>query len=352
LTALTQEKQLELAAKAAQEAVTPRITRIFPISYATIGALKATILDLATAEAASRGGTATQAPLIVESDERTNSLIIRGLPEYVERAGKMIEILDTQTPQVLVEGKVIEATESFSRSIGGSLSGVETESGNGYGFSFNGGDPTTNLFGAGGSITNPYSVVTNSASGAAFGYTKLIGGNRLNMTLNLKETEGKVKIVSSPRAVVMNNKSVSMMQSFPIAVTQTTTTSTATTTTPTQVSGQLSLNVTPTVTSDGSVLMQLSLQRDVVNTTANGPVVANRNIQTNVLVESGTTLVMGGFYNNEHVESESGIPFFRKIPIIGWLFGNKGNDETRSELMFFITPQVINPKKAGLVGST
>lgn len=352
LTALTQEKQLELAAKAAQEAVTPRITRIFPISYASIGTLKSTILDLATAEAASRGGGTSQAPLIVESDDRTNSLIIRGLPEYVDRAGKMIEILDTQTPQVLVEGKVIEATESFSRSIGGSISGVETESGNGYGLSFNGGDPTTNLFGAGGSITNSYSIIANSASGAAFGYTKLIGGNRINATLNLKETEGKVKIVSSPRAVVMNNKSVSMVQTFPIAVQQTTTTATATTTTPTQVSGQLSLNVTPTVTSDGSVLMQLSLQRDVVNTTSTGPVVANRNITTNVLVESGTTLVMGGFYNNEHVESEGGIPFFRKIPIIGWLFGNKGNDETRSELMFFITPQVINPKKAGLVGAT
>ncbi len=352
LAAITQEKQLELAAKVAQEAVTPRVTRVFPISYATVAGLKTTILDLAAAEQASRGGGSSQAPLIVEGDERTNSLIIRGLPEYVDRAGKLIEILDTQTPQVLVEGKVIEATESFSRSIGGSLSGAKLEGEGAYGFSFNGGDPTTNLFGAGGSITNSYSVVSNSAAGAAFGYTMLVGGNRINATLNLKETEGKVKIVSSPRAVVMNNKSVSMVQTFPIAVTQTTTTATATTTTQTQVSGQLSLNVTPTVTSDGSVLMQLSLQRDVVNTTASGPVVANRNITTNVLVESGTTLVMGGFYNNELIESESGIPFFRKIPIIGWLFGNKGRDESRSELMFFITPQVINSKKAGLVGAT
>jgi type IV pilus assembly protein PilQ len=98
--------------------------------------------------------------------------------------------------------------------------------------------------------------------------------------------------------------------------------------------------------------MQLTLQRDVVNVTSSGPTVANRSINTNVLVESGTTLVMGGFYNNELAESEGGIPFFRKIPIIGWLFGNKAKDENRSELMFFITPQVINPKKAGLVGAT
>jgi type IV pilus assembly protein PilQ len=354
LTALTQEKQLELAAKTAQEAVTPKITRIFPISYATLGGLKTTIIDLATAEQASRGGASAQAPLIVETDDRTNSLIVRGLPEYVDRAGKLIEILDTQTPQVLIEGKVIEATENFSRAIGGNLGFVESESGNGYGGSFNGGNPYGTLFGTGGTIgsTGVNLAANSAAGGASFGYTKLIGGNRINATLTLSETEGKVKVVSSPRAVVLNNKSVSLVQTFPVSITQTVTTATATTTNQTQISGQLSLNVTPTVTSDGSVLMQLTLQRDVVNPDSSKPTVANRSINTNVLVESGTTLVMGGFYNNEQTDTEQGIPFLRKIPIIGWLFGNKSHVEGRSELMFFITPQIINPKKAGLIGAT
>jgi type IV pilus assembly protein PilQ len=353
LTAMTQEKQLELAAKTAQEAVTPRITRIFPISYASLGTLKTTILDLAAAEQQSRGGNSSQAPLIVENDDRTNSLIVRGLPEYVDRAGKLIEILDTQTPQVLIEGKVIEATENFSRAIGGNLGIVETESGSGYGMSFNAGNPYASLFGAGGAQSTIFNVADNSKNGgASFGYTKLIGGNRINATLTLSEAEGKVKVVSSPRAVVLNNKSVSLTQSFPVSIKQTVTTATSTTVTPTQMSGQLSLSVTPTVTSDGSVLMQLSLQRDVVNPNPDAPTVAQRNITTNVLVESGTTLVMGGFYNNEQADTEQGIPFLRKIPIIGWLFGNKSHTESRSELMFFITPQVINPKKAGLVGAT
>jgi type IV pilus assembly protein PilQ len=274
------------------------------------------------------------------------------LPEYVERAGKLIEILDTQTPQVLVEGKVVEATETFSRAIGGNLGIVKTDGDNAYGMSFNSGNPYTNLFGTGGTESSIFNVANSAANGASFGYTALIAGNRINATLSLSETEGKVKIVSSPRAVVMNNKAVSLVQTFPVAITQTVTTATSTTTTQTQVSGQLSLNVTPTVTSDGSVLMQLSLQRDVVNNTAAGPVVANRNITTNVLVESGTTLVMGGFYNNEQSDLEQGIPFLRKIPIIGWLFGSKNRTEQRSELMFFITPQVINAKKAGLIGAT
>ncbi|MFL5815427.1 MAG: type IV pilus secretin PilQ [Bdellovibrionia bacterium] len=353
LAALTQEKQLELAAKTAQDAVTPRITRIFPISYASLSTLKTTILDLATAEQQSRGGSASQAPLIVESDERTNSMIIRGLPEYVDRAGKLIEILDTQTPQVLIEGKVIEATENFSRAIGGNLGIIESESGSGYGMSFNAGNPYANLFGSGGVKGPNFDLADSSKNGgASFGYTKLIGGNRINATLTLSEAEGKVKVVSSPRAVVLNNKSVSLTQSFPVSIKQTVTTATSTTVTPTQMSGQLSLSVTPTVTSDGSVLMQLSLQRDVVNPNPDAPTVAQRNITTNVLVESGTTLVMGGFYNNEQADTEQGIPFLRKIPIIGWLFGNKSHTESRSELMFFITPQIINPKKAGLVGAT
>jgi type IV pilus assembly protein PilQ len=355
LAALTQEKQLELSAKAAMEAVTPRITRVFPINYASIADLKTTILDLATAEAGQAGnqnGAPTQAPLIVETDNRTNSLIVRGLPEYVDRAGKIIKTLDTQTPQILIEGKVVEASEGFSRTIGGSVGGVETESGNGYGFSFNGGDPTSNLYGAGGSDNGIFTLASNSANGAAFGYTKLIGGNRINLTLKLAELESKVKIVSSPRTVVMNNKTASMVQTFPIAIQSTTTTSTSTTTTSSQISAALSLNVTPTVTSDGSVLMQLALQRDVATNTSGGPTVANRVINTNVLVESGTTLVLGGFYNNEVHDDESGVPFFRKIPIIGWLFGTKSKIETRSELMFFITPQVINPKKAGFGSGT
>jgi type IV pilus assembly protein PilQ len=352
LSALTQEKQLELAAKAAQDAVTPRITRIFPISYATLGNLKSTIVDLANAEQSSRSGNNTQPPLIVQTDERTNSLIVRGLPEYVDRAAKMIEILDTQTPQVLIEGKVIEATETFSRAIGGNLGIVETESGSGYGASFNAGNPYSNLFGTGGTMSGIYNVAGASANGAAFGYTKLIGGNRINATLSLNESEGKLKIVSSPRAVVLNNKAVSLVQTFPVSINQVVTTATSTTQTQTQVAGQLSLNVTPTVTSDGSVLMQLALERDVINTQGAGPVVANRNITTNVLVESGSTLVMGGFYNNEQQDLEQGVPFLRKIPIIGWLFGSKTNTAQRSELMFFITPQILNPKKAGLVGAT
>jgi type IV pilus assembly protein PilQ len=249
---------------------------------------------------------------------------------------------------------VIEATENFSRAIGGNLGFVESESGNGYGGSFNGGNPYGTLFGTGGTIgsTGVNLAANSAAGGASFGYTKLIGGNRINATLTLSETEGKVKVVSSPRAVVLNNKSVSLVQTFPVSITQTVTTATATTTNQTQISGQLSLNVTPTVTSDGSVLMQLTLQRDVVNPDSSKPTVANRSINTNVLVESGTTLVMGGFYNNEQTDTEQGIPFLRKIPIIGWLFGNKSHVEGRSELMFFITPQIINPKKAGLIGAT
>src|SRR5262249_10655469 len=126
LASLTSEKQEELRAKAAAEANAPRITRIFPISYANLGDIATLLSKFAQspqAAAAQQAGAA--APLgsqaIVSSDPRTNSLIVRDTPENIERVRKLIEVLDTQTPQILIEGKVVEASETFSRSIKGNI---------------------------------------------------------------------------------------------------------------------------------------------------------------------------------------------------------------------------------------
>lgn len=370
IATLAAEKQLELAAKRANDAITPRITRVFPISYATLGNLKTTLESLASMEqksqqAAQTAGSvpgvaarpvavaATEQPLVAVADERTNSIIVRGLPDYVERARKVIEILDTQTPQVVIEGKVVEATESFSNAIGGNVALTYTgQNLPGYGVSAGGGNYTT-AFGVGGLSSVASGLATSSANGFAGAATQLIGSNLLNLNLSLAESEGTVKLVSSPRVVVLNKQSANMVQSFPAVISVTTVNNGTTTTTPTAVAANLSLTVNPSVTADGSVLMNLTLSRDVIQTFGTNltPAVASRNINTSVLVESGNTLVMGGFYSDEHDASETGIPFLRQIPLLGLLFGSKNRSALRSELLFFITPQIVNSKKAGLSSS-
>jgi type II secretory pathway component GspD/PulD (secretin) len=116
-------------------------------------------------------------------------------------------------------------------------------------------------------------------------------------------------------------------------------------TTPQFGSSQINLNVTPRVANDGSVYVRLNLQRSVPVAFGNTTVAANRSVNTEVMVDSGSTIVIGGIYSGEEQSSSEGLPFFRKIPIIGKLFGAERETKTSSELMFFVTPRIVNPKR-------
>jgi type IV pilus assembly protein PilQ len=369
LTDLTAEKQAELAAKLASDASAPRVTRIFPISYAKLEDLTSILLKFSgsnTQATATTGGAAAGASqattAVVQSDPRTNSIVIRDIPENILRDQKLISLLDTQTPQVLIEAKIVEATEGFQNSINGSL-GFGKQTGTGQYFSsFNGSNPVDPLF----SLNGGNSVFTNgaAASGAANGTTPggnigispqfafLPGNIRLNALLQLTESENNVRVISSPRTVVLDKEQANIVQSTPVLVPALTSTQNGPVSTVTIAQANLSLNVTPTVTNEGSVIMQLNISNDVPFNLPNSTqqAVANRNITTRVLVESGSTLVMGGIYTVTTSQSSSGFPFLRKLPIIGALFGTETDSNNRSELFFFITPRILNLKETGLSG--
>jgi type IV pilus assembly protein PilQ len=370
LANLTAEKQAELSAKIATEASAPRVTRVFPISYAKLDDL-VTILNKfssstsstsATAGAAATAGTATT---VVQPDNRTNSIIVRDIPENLERVKKLIEILDTQTPQVLIESKIVEATEVFSNSLGGSLGFGNASSNTQFFSSFSGGDPTDQMFANG--TSTPIFTSGLAASGAGStggtGSGTLPGGSfgvspqlaflpsnlRLNALLSLSESQSEVKVISAPRTVVLDKESASIVQSTPVLVPALTSTQNGPVSTSTIAQANLSLNVVPTITNEGSVIMQLNVSNDVPFNLAGGQqAVANRNISTRVLVESGSTLVMGGIYTANLSKTSSGFPFLRNIPIIGALFGNESDSDQRTELFFFITPRILNLKEAGV----
>ncbi|MGZ3699944.1 MAG: type IV pilus secretin PilQ, partial [Bdellovibrionota bacterium] len=194
-----------------------------------------------------------------------------------------------------------------------------------------------------------FSTGASSASGGnggnmgfSFGISP---GIRLNAILNFAEHEENIKVITTPKTVVLNKQSASILQSQPVVINVTTTIpGGGSTQTPTTLNANINLTVTPTVTNEGSVLMDLNVERDVPQAQS----VASRNIKTQVLVESGATLVIGGIYTLQNNKTSDGFPFLHKIPILGWLFGSDSDATSRSELMIFVTPRILNPKEAGL----
>lgn len=388
LQTLADEKILELKTKIAEDEITPKIERVFPISYANIKDLKTMILDLAESDATGTkapspalaalaaqaggklgtGGLAmnkvqktenTVAGVTVIADERTNSLIVKAIPETMERIKKVIELVDTQTPEVLINAKVIEASETFANNINGSM---------GFGnlntpafASFNNGVTVDPLLGSagvpaflGGALGQNFSPGT---TGATIGLGQTILGNTFNAMLMAAVSEQKAKVVASPRSVVLNKQKADIIQQQPVMVQQAMV-SPLGGTLPTfnLMYATLELSVTPTVTSDGSVLMDLSINRDAIlpapgSTLSNAEAPAERKITTNVLVASGATLVIGGFYTANQQDATGGFPILQDIPILGWLFKGENHSNDRDEMFFFITPEILNSKRAGITSS-
>jgi type IV pilus assembly protein PilQ len=347
------EKTAIYEAKMANQQAAPRVTRIFKVSYATLDDIKGVL----TTFSKSNGGavSATNPAAVVEIDKRTNSIIVQDIASNMDRISKLIELLDTQTPQVLVEAKIVEASEGFSNSMDGNL-GVQFGKGaqkNSFG-SFNGGVATDVLISDPATTTQSDRITGASAKGGAFGTTfgmGFVGLDRLNTFLSLTESENKSKTISSPRTVVLNKEKANILSTIPILFDKVTTTSTGTTTEKIQVDANVGLTVTPTVTNDESVLLDLLIQRDIPKDFSGTIALAKRNIATKVVVENGATLVIGGLYDVSQTNSGYGFPLLRKIPVLGLLFGGTSDTVSRTELFIFITPQIINSKKSGIAGT-
>ncbi len=325
---LLNEKRQDLETKRLAESTAPRVTRIFPISYATLEELSTVITQFCDDNA-----TTGAAPVTVITDKASQSLIVRDTAARLEKIAKLIELVDVQTPQVLIEAKVLEATEQFSKDINGTFSAGN----NMLAMAVNGPQ----------SLTARTITLPSSAGPAAGAFAGIASG--LNATLKLAESENKVKVISNPRTVVLSGKTANINQAQTIAktlVTPATPTSPATSNI-IQITANTRLSVTPRVTNEGSVFLKLDLNRDVIHLEADGtPALEPRVMNTEVIVESGNTLVIGGVLNIDETDASSGIPFLRKIPLLGALFGNETYKNLKSELMFFVTPKILNQRKS------
>lgn len=355
------EAELEKKAKETMTEQEPLLTKVFPISYAKIDDLKA-ILSEYSSEYANGSGAVPSAPLPpgaagvaasgkrgkISIDTRTNSLIVKDTAEVIERMRKIVELLDSATPQVLIESKIVEVSERYSKEIG-------LDQGIGFGY-----DPfSASLQGAAGVNNGSFSFstapdATRSLFGVTIGrFNKLIN---LDFKLKLMESESKGKIISSPKVITKNNVAASITQDDSSYYLETTVSTGSNGTTSSQAwkqqTSRLELSVTPQVTNEGSISMEVQVKKDSLTPTVQTGAPQDevkRVIKTQVLVDNGSTIVIGGIYSYSQSENHSGIPFIKDIPLIGWLFRTKFNPSTiKKELIIFLTPRIINSEEAGL----
>lgn len=333
LAVATKEKEEELAAAKLKEGLEPLVTRVFLINYAALPDIEKIIKDYITKD---RGA--------IQLDERTNSLIVKDTIESIDRIKKIIETLDTQTPQILIEAKIVEANEAFSKRIG-LAKGIT------FGYDPVSQIPTTPV-GPGFSFSTGPSINAPTAVGMTIGiYKRLLN---LDVNLQLMESESKGRIISTPKVVTQNKKvaTITSSEQTSFRVQQLAPTGTAAAVTFQNISADLNLEVTPQVTNDGAISMQITLAKSAFGTRPTPdapPNITRRNVKTNVLVDNGSTVVIGGLYQTSTLEVRSGIPFLKDLPLIGWLFSSpNASDTTKNELIIFMTPRIMNQEEAGL----
>lgn len=334
LALAAKEREEELAAAKQKEGLEPLVTRVFLINYATLADIQKIVADYVTKE---RGA--------IQLDERTNSLIVKDTIESIERIKKIIETLDTQTPQILIEAKIVEASESYSKRIGLSR-----------GITF-GYDPFRNTAndiptGPGFSFSSAPTAALPTAAGMTIGIYKRI--LNLDVTLQLMESESKGRIISTPKVVTQNKKAatISAGEQTSFRVQQLATGNAPAVATFQNIEANLNLSVTPHVTNDGAISMSINLQKSAFGTRPtpdSPPNISRRTVSTNVLVDNGSTLVIGGLYTTSTLETVAGIPYLKDLPLVGWLFRTpRAPDTSKNELLIFMTPRIINQDEAGL----
>ena len=355
LATLEKERELAIARQKQEVDLAPLETRLIPVSYATAAELSPRVQELLT----TRGN--------VSVDERTNVLIVRDTVGNLDDIEELVRTLDTQTPQVLVEARIVEATSQYVRDVGIQWGGnvlASTATGNPTGLifpsnvgvtggNFDANTPTQGLTPFAPTVSNPnYAVNLPANTGTGIGGARgralgSLGGTvNLNVRLSAAESTGVVRIISSPRILTLDNHEAHIAQGTLIPYSQISAQGVQTA----FQEAKLELRVTPHVTADGSVSMHVKVTRDepdFTRTSARGdPTILKREAETHLLVDDGHTAVIGGIYTRNTGRNVDQIPFFGDIPILGVLFQRRRVRDERNELLIVLTPRIVNRAEA------
>jgi type IV pilus assembly protein PilQ len=303
----------------------------------------------------------------LSADARTNTLIVRDVPESVERIAEIIKQLDSKTPQVMIEARIVEANTNFSREFGIQWGGLRTTQSGNLLTTIHGGatkqkstdtfaDALTGGIGLSGgpfAVNLPASVGEGRGGAFAISFGNLANTLGLDFQLSALEDRGQIKILSSPRILTLSNKEAKISSGTEIFVPNTTIVTGvsggagggggSTTSGVTTINAKLELTVTPHVTSDGQILLHVKTDKrdpDYTRSVQNLPPLNTRSSETDLLVQDGATIVIGGIYTKNESVAQNGLPWLSKIPVIGWLFKKQVTVDNQTELLVFITTTI------------
>jgi type IV pilus assembly protein PilQ len=328
---LKAEEEVRLTERRNKEKLEDLEVKLLPVNYAAVKDTEGLVKRLLSAR-----GT-------VNLDERTNTLIIKDISSVIDEATALIAALDTQTPQVMIEAKIVEAALGFSRELGAVWSLQTNQFENAF-------DPDTLREDLGSedltfiddnslAFANPITSVPTAL--ATVGALILDQDFRVDAQIQAAESQGDGKVISSPRIVTLDNKEARIEQGVSI---------------PFQtfeggdaklefIDAVLSLVVTPHITADESIIMEIEVTRnapdDSVATPTGSPAIAKNVAETETLVKDGQTLVLGGIYTIEKSKRQSRVPYLHRIPVIGNAFKSNEVTDARKELLVFVTPRIV-----------
>lgn len=344
----TKEK-LDLESQAAVQSLEPLRTQSIQINYAKAADIASQLMATGGGGAGAASARLLSARGSVIAEPRTNQIFVTDIPSKLEQVQALIAKLDIAVRQVMIEARIVEASDTFGKALGVKLGGrpVTTSSaseGVNVGTTYANAVAAANVSG---SYDNLSQFVNLPASGAAGTFALAIfgaGAERfLGLEISALEADGKGKVVSSPRVITADQNKALIEQGteFPYQV--------ASSSGATSIAfrkASLKLEVTPQITPEGNIILNLDVNKDTrgIQTTA-GYAIDTKHIQTQVLVDNGGTVVIGGIFTEDQVNTVDKVPFFGDLPGIGVLFRRTAVSQEKREMLVFITPKVLGDVK-------
>ncbi|WP_301669298.1 type IV pilus secretin PilQ [Neisseria benedictiae] len=317
----------------------------FQLKYKNVEEFRS-ILRLDNADTTGNRNTLISGRGSVLIDPATNTLIVTDTRSVIEKFRKLIDELDVPAQQVMIEARIVEAADGFSRDLGvkfgatgkKKLKDADHAFGWGVNSGFEGGD---GKWSAQTSINLPVAAAANSIS-----LVRAISSGALNLELSASESLSKTKTLANPRVLTQNRKEAKIESGTEIPFQDTSSSGGSSSTTTTFKKAVLGLTVTPNITPDGQIIMTVKINKDTpVDCTVKDETtkcIQTKNLNTQAMVENGGTLIVGGIYEEENGNTLTKVPLLGDIPVIGNLFKTRGKSTNRRELLIFITPRIMD----------
>ena len=327
-------------ATAGNEAV---ITEIFNIYYEKPSVIKTQIQAIMVAAPDPVAGAANPpATLTLVDNDESKTLLAKGTSSDLNQIETILNKIDVKKPQVLIEAFLLEVSPSFETKLGariGATRQVTTAQG-----------VTETIRGLGGATAGTVAIGTDDSSISNFlvdgksglGIMRSVGSKTLKVEIDALETEGDSRTLSNPKIFTISGKNALIKQGTQFSVTKTTTSAAGTTTSATKYyDANLQLDVTPIITGDGNVIMEVKITNDSVDLTLSPPKISKKEITTNLILSDGDIAVIGGIITDTLSETNTRTPGLGKIPGIGALFRSRVQKDENTELLIFIAPRII-----------